>query len=542
MSLDNTTDESFEEGFDFRQPLSLFWHWAWLIVLVTLVAGAAAYIFSKRMTPYYQSSTTVLVNEAPATKTTDYSSVMMSEQLTSTYAQMMAKDPVLTQVISQLGIRMTLEDLKKLVTVTPVRDTQLIAVTVETTEAQLSADIANTMATVFSNQIREIQSERFAQSKATLEGQLAETEKQIAIYQTQAGEAVTAEEKERLDSKVTQYREIYSGLLQSYESVRLSEAQTVSSVVQVETAKPALKPIRPKALQNTLLAAVVGFLLAAGVIVARDALDDTIKTPEDILRKFKLPILGVINHQQNGEVEAPITLKEPRSPTAEAYRTLRTNISYASVDQPLRTLLITSSEPGEGKTTTLSNLAVAFAQDGKQVIVADCDMRHPRTHISFRLNNRKGMSTLFAQSSYVLDGSCQPSGVENLSVVTTGSLPPNPSELLGSKKMESILSAMEQNADVVLVDTPPALAVTDAAVLAPKVDGVLLVVRPGKTRARALSQTLEQMRQVGANVVGVVINDVVTHGSAYSYRYKYYRNYAAYQSYYGQRQKHRKKK
>jgi len=536
MSLDNSTDETLEEGFDFRQPLSLFWHWAWLIVLVTLVAGAAAYIFSKRMTPYYQSSTTVLVNEAPATKTTDYSSVMMSEQLTSTYAQMMAKDPVLTQVISQLNLSMTLEDLKKLVTVTPVRDTQLIAVTVETTEAQLSADIANTMATVFSKQIREIQSERFAQSKATLEGQLAETEKQIAIYQVQAGEAVTADEKERLDTKVTQYREIYSGLLQSYESVRLSEAQTVSSVVQVETAKPGLKPVRPKALLNTLLAAVVGFLLAAGVIVARDALDDTIKTPEDILRKFKLPILGVINHQ-NGADDAPITLKEPRSPTAEAYRTLRTNISYASVDQPLRTLLITSSEPGEGKTTTLSNLAVAFAQDGKQVIVADCDLRHPRTHISFRLNNRKGMSTLFAQNSYVLDGSCQPSGVDNLSVVTTGSLPPNPSELLGSKKMQSILSAMTQNADVVLVDTPPALAVTDAAVLAPTVDGVLLVVRPGKTRARALSQTLEQMRQVGANVVGVVINDVVTHGSAYSYRYKYYRNYAAYQDYYGSKKK-----
>ncbi len=314
MSLENPNDESLEESLDLRQYISLFWHWAWLIVLAGVVAGAAAFFFSKQMTPYYQSSTSVLVNEAPATKTTDYSSVMMSQQLTSTYAQMMAKDPVLNEVISQLGLAMTAGELSKLITVTPVRDTQLIAVTVETTDAQLSADIANTVATVFARQIQEIQSQRFAQSKATLEGQLAETEKQIAAYETQAGEALTADEKERLDAKVTQYREIYSGILTSYESVRLSEAQSVSSVVQVETATPASGPIRPKVVQNTLLAAVVGVMLAAGGIFVRETLDDTIKTPEDISGKFRLPILGVINHH-NGHVETPITLREPSSPT-----------------------------------------------------------------------------------------------------------------------------------------------------------------------------------------------------------------------------------
>jgi non-specific protein-tyrosine kinase len=530
-----------EEGFDFRQPLSLFWHWWWLIVLVTVLAGAAAYLISKQMTPSYEASTTVLVNEAPANKTTDYSSVMMSEQLTSTYAQMMAKDPVLSEVISQLSLNMTVEDLKELITVTPVRDTQLIQVAVETTDPQLSADIANGVATVFSGQIQEIQSQRFAQSKATLEAQLADLETEIATYVNEAAEATSAEEKERLDAKVTQYREIYSNLLLSYESVRLSEAQTVSSVVQVERAAADLDPVSPKTLQNTMLAMMAGFLLVAGAIVARDALDDTLKTPEDISKKFKLPILGVIN-RHNGKEVAPITLAEPRSPTAEAYRTLRTNVSYASVDKPLRSLLITSSEPGEGKTTTLSNLAVAFAQNGKRVIVADCDLRHPRMHMSFRLNNRKGMSNLFTAPTVTLDGMCQASEVENLWVVTTGSLPPNPAELLGSNKMQTILTAMTQNADIVLVDSPPALAVTDAAVLAPSVDGVLLVVRPGKTRGRALAQTLEQLRQVGGNVLGVVINDVVTHGSAYSYRYKYYRNYAAYQDYYGHQTKNKKKK
>ena len=541
MTLDNSHDEPFEGIPDLRQYIGLFWHWAWLILLAGLITGLAAFYLSRRMTPYYQSTTTVLVNEAHTSSTTDYSSLLTSQMLTSTYAEMMVKDPVLSQVISQLNIGLTLDELKGLITVTPMQDTQLMQISAETTDPQLSADIANTVAAVFSTQIQEIQTQRFAQSKANLEAQLADLEEQISNYTTQANEAVTSDEKESLDAKVTQYRQLYSNLLLSYEAVRLSEAQSVSSVVQVEIAKPSPNPVRPSVMRNTLLAAMAGFLLAASVVVAREALDDTIKTPEDISRKYKLPILGVINHY-NGKDDNPITLMDPRSPTAEAYRTLRTNINYASVDKPIRTLMITSSEPGEGKTTTLSNLAVVFAQNGKQVIIADCDLRHPRTHISFRVNNRRGISNLFAQSSFVLDGARQPTGVDNLHIVTTGSLPPNPAELLGSKKMQSILEAMSQSADVVLVDTPPTLAVTDAAVLAPTLDGVLVIVRPGKTRARALGQTIEQLRQVKANILGVVLNNVVTRGSSYGYRYKYYRNYAAYQHYYGHKGKGGKKK
>jgi len=403
---------------------------------------------------------------------------------------------------------------------------------VETINPQLSADIANGVATTFSKQIQEIQGQRFTQSKASLEAQMSDIEGQIGTYKAQASAATTADEKERLDAKVTQYQEIYSNLLQSYESVRLSEAQSVSSVVQVEVATPDPDQVRPKTLQNTALAMVAGMLLAAGAVVAKDTLDDTIQTPDEITQKYKLPVLGVINHQKlNGE--GPVALKEPLSPTAEAYRTLRTNVNYASVDRPLRTLMITSPEPGEGKTTTLANLAVTLAQNGKKVVIADCDLRHPQTHIQFRLNNRKGMSNLFEQAGYALDGTVQASGVDNLAVITTGWLPPNPAELLGSKKMQSILQTLVGKADMVLVDTPPTLAVTDAAVMAPNVDGVLLVVRPGKTRGRALKQTIEQLRQVKANILGVVLNDVSTHRSIYGYRYKYYRNYAAYQDYYG---------
>lgn len=534
--MDHSPEEQMEEGLDLRQYFSLFLHWSWLILLAALVAGSAAFFFSKRMTPYYQSSTTVLVNAAPATKATDYSSVMMSEQLTSTYSQMMSNDSVLIEVVKQLGLNIPTDDLKEMITVATLQDTQLIQVTVESIDPKLSANIANAVATISAVQIEEIQSQRFLQSKTTLEAQLADLEQQIATYQAEAAAASTTEEKDRLDTKVTQYREIYSNLLSSYESVRLSEAQAVSSVVQVEPAVPDYTPVKPKVMQNTLLAAVVGLLLAAGVIAAREALDDTIKNPEDITRKFKLPVLGVIDHHSVEEY-TPITLTDPRSPTAEAYRTLRTNISYTSVDKPLRTLMVTSSEPGEGKTTTISNLGVVLAQNGQCVIVADCDLRHPRVHTFLGLPNRQGISNLFTKSSVSLNSHRQGTKVENLTVITTGSLPPNPAELLGSQKMQAILDNMRQSADIILIDTPPILAVTDAAVLAPTLDGVLIVVRPGKTRASALRLTLEQMHRVNANVLGIVLNDVATRGSYYGYQYRYYRNYAAYQGYYGEKHK-----
>jgi len=176
MTLDSNNPENHEDGIDLKRYLSLFWQWAWLIALVAVIAGGAAYLISKHMMPYYQSSTTVLVNEAPGTKTADYSSVILSEQLTSTYSQMMTKDPVLNEVISQLGLNMSANSLKSLISVASVGDTQLILVTAETTDPQLSADIANAVATVFARQIMDIQGERFAQSKASLETQIANIE------------------------------------------------------------------------------------------------------------------------------------------------------------------------------------------------------------------------------------------------------------------------------------------------------------------------------------------------------------------------------
>jgi succinoglycan biosynthesis transport protein ExoP len=540
MPAEYLTDKINDDEIDFHRYFSLIFHWAWLIILIAFITGFTAFLLSRKSTPYYESSTTILVDAAQASQTTDYSSVLMSEQLTNTYSEMMKKDSVLNEVIKQLNLDLTPKEMrKKILKVEAVETTQLIQITVETTDPNLSADIANSIAAVSSNQIKEIQSQRFLQSKNTLEAQISDLENQIAIYEKLADNASTEDHKNRLDSKANQYRDLYANLLLSYENIRLSEAQSISSLVQVDPAVPNPIPVKPRILLITALAVLIGGAAATVLIILLDSVDDTIKTPEDVSKEFKLPILGVINHR-NAKENKPITLSEPRSPTAEAYRTIRTNVSFASVDKPIHTIMITSTEPGEGKSTISCNLGVVFAQNGMNVIITDCDLRHPRIHTYFGLPNHKGLSNLFSNAGDIITSSFQPTQMEKLSVVTTGSLPPNPSELLGSKKMQSILIEMKKFADIVILDTPPVLAVTDAAVLAPSVDGVLLVVRPGKTRLSALRLVVEQINQVGGNILGVILNDVELQGKPYAYQYKYYRNYSAYQGYYGLKGKRKK--
>jgi non-specific protein-tyrosine kinase len=541
MEIRTPSVDNLDEGLDVRQYLSVLTHWAWLIILSALLAGTVSLFVSLNMAPSYRSITTVLVNEAPATKNADYNSVLMSKQLTSTYAEMMANDLVLGQVAEQVRIANTPEEMRKWIRIEPVRDTQIIQVSVQTTDPAFSASIANAIVSTFSTQIQDIQTKRFSQSKLTLETQLAETDKQIADLVNQAELAVTQSEKDRLDAKVVEYRTIYSNLLTSYEQIRLSEAQSVSSVVQVVPAVPNTDPVEPNIWRNTILAALLGFLIAAVALIARESLDDTVKTPNEITRKFDLPILGVIYHHSS-EGTSPITISEPRSPVAEAYRALRTNINYASVDRPLRTILITSAIPGDGKSTTIINLGVVLAQNGKRVIIADCDLRRPQIHTHFGLTNRQGMSTLFASSGDGLNSVRQSTPVDGLTVVTSGSLPPNPSELMGSQKLQTILNTMRNSADIILIDTPPTLTVTDASALAPSLDGILLVVRPGKTKVSALRQTIEQLRQVNARILGIVMNDVAVSGKPYSYHYNYYHNYSENKEYFDTREKKKKGK
>ncbi len=203
-----------------------------------------------------------------------------------------------------------------------------------------------------------------------------------------------------------------------------------------------------------------------------------------------------------------ITVSEPRSPISEAYRALRTNLDFASLDRALKTLVVTSAGVGEGKSTTLANLAVVSAQAGRKVVLVDADLRRPTLHQIFGLGNETGLTTVMMDDAALADPPLQETGVEDLTVLTSGPLPPNPAELLGSRRMEEVVAALAERADQVFFDTPPVVAVTDAAVLSTKVDGVLLVISAGKTRREYARTAVQRLEQIKARLVGTVLTNV----------------------------------
>lgn len=520
---------------DLRRYIALAWHWAWLLALAAVLAGGTAYLVSKRMTPLYQASTLVQINEAPGTRSIDYTAIMTNERIARTYTEVMVSRPVLEGVIQELGLELSSSTLKGMVQVQPVRDTQLIRVQVQDVDPARAARIANTLVDVFAEQNLEQQRERYLESKESLKDQLAEMDLQIqgaaASLELLTDEPNHRAERERLETTLSQYRQTYANLLQSYEQVRLTEAQSISKVSQVEAAIAPAGPISPRVLNNTALAAVVGLMLAAGLIFLVEALNDTVGSPNDITQHLGLPVLGLIARHPSSDTSL-ICIEKPRSPVSEAFRALRTNLQYTSVDRPLKTLLVTSPSPEDGKTTMAANLGVTLAQFGRRVVVLDLDMRRPRVHRTLGLANRKGVSDLFVQPEFHFNGTLQATEVDGLSVMSSGCLPPNPSELLGSEKMTDILQLLGREADIVVVDSPPLLAVTDAAIIAPRVDGVLLVVKPGVTKLAACRQAVEQLQRVGANLLGVVLNDVDLRRS--HYKYSYYKSYYSnYHKYYG---------
>ena len=221
----------------------------------------------------------------------------------------------------------------------------------------------------------------------------------------------------------------------------------------------------------------------------------------------------MLNHRPS----ALITLTNPRSPVSEAYRTLRTNIEFSSFDKQLRTIVVTSAGPEEGKSTTLANLAVTIAQAGKQVILVDCDLRKPSQHVIFGLRNDRGLTSMMIPDADLDSPPLQATAQEGLSLLTAGPLPPNPSEMLGSKRMEEIIRRLSARSDIVIFDAPPIIAVTDAAVLATKVDGVLLVVNAGGTKREQMQRAHALLKKVNAPLIGAVLNNVKFDNALHKY-------------------------
>jgi capsular exopolysaccharide synthesis family protein len=330
----------------------------------------------------------------------------------------------------------------------------------------------------------------------------------------------------QLQSTLGLYQQIYLNLISSRENIRLARLQNTPNVVQIEEAAVPTSPVQPQPFRTTLLAGAVGLMLMAGVAFLIEYLDDTVKTPADIQRHLGLPVIGniVVMNVSSKSSEAMYVAAQPRSQVAEAFRALRTNLEFADVNQPLHTLLVTSPGPGEGKTTTATNLTEIIAQGERNVILVDADLRSPKVHRYFSLPNKVGLSDLFRGNLELQTVKQICEGNSNIEVITSGDLPPNPAELLGSTRMEQILDEIRSSSDMIIIDTPPSL-VSDSTILSAKVDGVILVIQSGKTNIAHARAALEQLNRVDARVLGVVLNRIPRNGADYYGGYKNYSNY-----------------
>ncbi|MGD9898978.1 MAG: GumC family protein [Calditrichaceae bacterium] len=347
----------------------------------------------------------------------------------------------------------------------------------------------------------------------------------------------------RLERRRMVDEQTYIMMTQKMEETKIQEAGQRNEVRIIDEAIEPYAPVKPKKKMNLMLGALIGLGLGIGLIFLVEYFDNTIKTHEDIER-MGLNILGTIPTIATDKVEKKMESKlsrlgpiegkkiearliahfDPKSPVSEAYRTLRTNLQFSKIDEKLKTILVTSSGPKEGKSTTAANLAIAMAQSGNRVVLVDADLRRPVVHSIFGQEKDSGV-TNYLMDAIPYEELAKTTPINNLFIITSGILPPNPSELISSHKMEGLLERLKEDFDIILFDSPPVIAVTDAAILSTKVDGVIIIVSSGQTNRDALLRSQSLLDNVGARILGFLLNNVDVEGTYGSYYYYYYHNY-----------------
>lgn len=354
-----------------------------------------------------------------------------------------------------------------------------------------------------------------------LSAQAAQTGNRLVEARRRLGSFPSWEaEQSRLQRRLEAAKLQYTRFTQEREDLRLRAQSPRVSARIIERAQAPLRPVRPKKMQNIVFSVLLGLFFGLCFALLQEFMDDRINSLDEADRVLRLPNLGQVPAIEEAGLRM-IRDAQTFSPIAEAYRSLRTNINFAAVDNPVRTLGITSSGPGEGKSTTIANLAVAMAMDNKRVIVVDADLRRPTQHKLFNLPASPGLTDILVGTHSIGDV-IRPGGADGVQIIPAGSIPPNPAELLGSEAMAHFIDAVRTLADIVLFDSPPALAVADATLLASRVDGTLFVLAFGETRKTAARQALDLLSRARVPVLGTVLNKMDAGAGGYYYGKYYY--------------------
>jgi capsular exopolysaccharide synthesis family protein len=482
--------------------------WFWLPLLLALVAGGAAAALSFRQTPIYQASAAVRVRPPQSGSPSGYYTTLA--QTAKTYSQLMTKRALLQQVIDDLGLRIGVEALMASITVAPETDTELLNVRVQGANPRRIADTANTLVKDFIAQVETQEQQqidislRSVQTRiGDLEARIATDAREIAARSRPGLNADQQAELNHIQQRQAADAAIYAILIRNYEDLRSNQLARYETLSLVDPAAVPGHPIRPNKLLNTLLAAALAALLGVGLAFLVEHLDSSFKSEEEVRSALNVPVLGTLAFRRTGKAPDAdlITLAAPRAPDSEAYRRLRTNLLFSTVERSLKAVVVTSAVPREGKSRTAANLAITLAESGLRVILVDADFRRPAVHHLFRRIDERGLSNM------ILDDRVYPEFVHqtalpNLKVIYGGTPPPNPSELLGSKRLLRIVHELATESDILVFDTPPINAVTDAALLAARFDATILVIEAGRTSRAAVQRAKDTIQAVGGSLAG----------------------------------------
>jgi len=521
-------DEAPELGL--RDYLSVLRRRRGIIALAVVVVVAVTLIASFLQTPVYEATAEVLIQTSGSSNLFNPSTAQPdAARALQTQIQVLNSQPVRDAVKKQLGRAPN-------VSVAEVAQTDIIEVKAQSTDPKQAATVANAYANAYIK-FRQTQAVNdLLAAAAQIQAKVADLQKQIDALNVQLTAGTPADQalaRQNLgpqrDALVTQQ----SAFKQQLDQLQVNGALQTGGAQLVTPATAPSSPIKPRPKRNAVIAVAVGLIFGIGVAFLLEYLDDSIKTKDDLDRASAgMPNLGLIplaSGAKNATRPEVVSISAPTSAAAEAYRSLRTSVQFLGLDQPVRALQLTSPGAAEGKTTTVANLGVALARAGQSVCLVCCDLRRPKVHEFFGLSNSIGLTSVLLGEVPLASAVQEVPAEEHLAVLPSGPVPPDPSELLSSPRIDELIDDLRKHFDIVLFDSPPVLPVTDAAVLSRRMDAIVLVATAGVTTRRELGRAIELLRQVDAPLVGTVLNGTTDQGG-YGYSRGTYRYYGSTQS------------
>lgn len=526
---------------DLRHYIDVLLRRKWAVIASVVVVVVVALALTVRQTPQYRASAEVLLRSSTAEEILGGSSNAETNQPqmrvnVATEIEYMKSRSVRDAVRERLGFEPS-------VSIRPNGETEVVSLSATSPEPEIAAEAADVYAQTYID-IRRVQliedfanaAEKVQQQIDDLNAQREDIEAPLDDLRRRLAESDDSEERALIGFEIDDLNEELKpqqdAILARLNRARDQLAALDLSASGIETGGAQLisaarvpgAPFAPTPLRNGVVAVVIGLILGVGVAFLFETLDDRVRSKTDLERVTGWSVIGMIPQIANWKNQSEthlVSVEEPNSPGAEAYRTLRTSVQFLGLERPLGVIQITSAQAAEGKSTTLANLGVALARAGNRVIIVDCDLRRPRLASFFGVSNEVGLTSVLLGEAELADV-IKPVSVERrLAVLPSGPPPPNPSELLALRRTADLFAALREECDILLVDSPPVLPVTDAVVLANQVDGVIVVANATKTRQREIHRAAELLAQVNAPVIGTVVNSVSADSGGYGYGYYY---------------------